>query len=200
MDRTDKAMNRSSAKGFSMMELVVVLAVIAILATLITPIITSYVDKAKINKATNDVRNLATALNQFSNDTKLFPIFTAPGQVPNGTVYEVLASEGLAPAQATGITGWVTSNEGSIKSLMNENSLQLTTAGHTAWNGPYTGGVGEDPWGTKYFVTARALRPGSNLTAFVLSAGPNRSVETALDQTRGTAFTIGGDDIVSIVR
>jgi prepilin-type N-terminal cleavage/methylation domain-containing protein len=193
-------MKRSGTRGFSMMELVVVLAVIAILATLITPIITSYVDKAKINKATNDVRNLATALNQFNNDTKLFPIFTAPVQVPNGTVYEVLASEGLDPAQATGITGWITTNEGSVKSLLNENALLLATGGRSAWNGPYTGGVGEDPWGSKYLVTARALRPGSNLTAFVLSAGPNRSIETTFDQTRGTTFTVGGDDIVSIVR
>lgn len=194
-------MKRTGTKGFSMMELVVVLAVIAILATLITPIITSYVDKAKINKAHNDVRNLVVALNQFSSDTKTFPIFTAPSQVPNGSVYDVLASEGLDPAQATGITGWITSNPtGSIKALMNENSLLFATGGGTAWNGPYTGGVGEDPWGTKYLVTARALRPGSNLTGFVLSAGPNRTVETALDQTRGTAFTIGGDDIVSIIR
>jgi hypothetical protein len=83
---------------------------------------------------------------------------------------------------------------------MNENSLQFATSGRVIWNGPYTGSVGEDPWGTTYLVTARALRPGSTLTAFVLSAGPNRTVETALDQTRGTAFTIGGDDIVSIVR
>jgi prepilin-type N-terminal cleavage/methylation domain-containing protein len=193
-------MTTKQDRGFSMMELVVVLAVIAILATLITPIITSYIDKAKINKATNDVRNLATALNQFSNDTKLFPIFTAPAQVPNGTVYETLASEGLDPAQASGITGWINSNEGSIRALLNENSLLLATSGRNGWNGPYTGGVGEDPWGSKYLVTARALRPGSNLTAFVLSAGPNRSIETALDQTRGTTFTIGGDDIVSIVR
>jgi prepilin-type N-terminal cleavage/methylation domain-containing protein len=193
-------MTRNGTRGFSMMELVVVLAVIAILATLITPIITSYVDKAKINKAQSDVRNLVVALNQFSSDTKTFPIFTAPNQVPNGSVYEVLASEGLDPAQASGITGWVTSNPGSLKVLMNENSLLFATVGATAWNGPYTGAVGEDPWGTKYLVTARALRPGSNLTGFVLSAGPNRTVETPLNQTRGTAFSIGGDDIVSVVR
>ena len=193
-------MSRKGNQGFSMMELVVVLAVIAILATLITPIITSYVDKAKINKAMSDVRNLVVAMNQFNADTKTFPIFTAPNQVPNGTVYELIVGEGLAPAQATGIAGWITSNQGSIKALLNENALTLTTSGRTAWNGPYTGGVGEDPWGTTYLITARALKPGSNLTAFVLSAGPNRTVETPLDQTRGTAFTIGGDDIVSIIR
>jgi prepilin-type N-terminal cleavage/methylation domain-containing protein len=187
-------------QGFSMMELVVVLAVIAILATLITPIITSYVDKARINKAQGDVRNLATALTQYNTDTKTFPIFTAPVQVPNGTVFEVVASEGLDPAQATGISGWINSSTGDLKAMMNENSLLMATAGQRAWNGPYTGNIGEDPWGTRYMITARALRPGSNLTGFVLSAGANRTVETALDQARGTAFIVGGDDIVSIVR
>jgi prepilin-type N-terminal cleavage/methylation domain-containing protein len=198
-----KSMRTKQVRGFSMMELVVVLAVIAILATLITPIITSYVDKAKITKAQGDVRNLATALNQFSSDTRSFPIFTAASEVAiNGTVHDVLASEGLDPAQANGITGWVGAgvSTGSLKSLMNENSLQFTTSGRAGWNGPYTGTLGEDPWGSKYLITARALKPGSNLTGFVLSAGPNRTIETALDQTRGTAFTIGGDDVVSVVR
>lgn len=186
-----------------MMELVVVLAVIAILATLITPIITSYVDKAKITKAQNDVRNLVTALNQFSADTRSYPIYTAQNQVAiNGTVYEVLASEGLDPAEASGISGWVGVSTGSLKTLLNENSLLFATSatGGAGWNGPYTGGVGEDPWGSKYLVTARALKTGTNLTGFALSAGPNRTIETRLDQSRGTAFTIGGDDIVSIVR
>ena len=183
-----------------MMELVVVLAVIAILATLITPIITSYVDKAKYNKATSDVLSIATALNQFNSDTKNFPIFTAAAQYPNGTVFEVIASQGLDASLATGVTGWNTTNTGNLTALMNENSLLITTSGQAAWNGPYSGVIGEDPWGTKYMVTARALRSGSGLTGFVLSAGPNRIIETQLSQTRGTAFTVGGDDIVTIVR
>ena len=110
-------MNTRAMRGFSMMELVVVLAVIAILATLITPIITSYVDKAKINKAQSDVRNLVAALNQFNSDTKAFPIYTAPIQVPNGTVFEVIASAGLNPAEAAGVSGWITPSMGDLKNL-----------------------------------------------------------------------------------
>src|SRR5262245_25779534 len=60
--------------GFTMMELVVVLAVIAILASLITPVITSYVDRAKIAKAQSDVRNITTAIVQFNTDTHRFPV------------------------------------------------------------------------------------------------------------------------------
>ena len=194
------AVNQRGMKGFSMMELVVVLAVIAILATLITPIITSYVDKARIDKAESDVRNLVAALNQYNSDTKTFPIFTGPIQVPNGSVFEVVASAGLNPAQAAGVTGWITVSTGDLKSMLNENSLLIATVGGSAWNGPYTGIIGEDPWGSKYFVTARALRSGSGLTGFALSAGPNRTIDTPLDQARGTPFIVGGDDIVAIVR
>src|SRR6185436_5690626 len=165
---TGNAVDKRGVQGFSMMELVVVLAVIAILATLITPIITSYVDKAKINKAQSDVRNLVAALNQFNSDTKTFPIFTSSLQVPNGLVFEVVASDGLDPAQAIGISGWITTNTGNLKSMLNENSLLMATVGGSAWNGPYTGIIGEDPWGSKYLVTSRALKGGSNLTSFVL--------------------------------
>ena len=194
-------MKRSNGMGgFSMMELVVVLAVIAILATLITPIITSYVDKAKFNKAQSDVRNISTALIQFNTDTKTFPIFQSPTQYPNGVTWDVVAGEGLDPALGLGISGWITTNTGSLRTMLNENSLLLATVGGSAWNGPYVGNIGEDPWGTKYMITGGALKPGSGLTAFVVSAGPNRIVETPLLQARGTAFVVGGDDIVSIIR
>src|SRR6185436_9204722 len=139
---TGNAVDKRGVQGFSMMELVVVLAVIAILATLITPIITSYVDKAKINKAQSDVRNLVAALNQFNSDTKAFPIYTGPSQVPNGTVFEVIASAGLNPAEAPGVSGWITASTGDLKAMMNENSLLLSTSGGSAWNGPYTGIIG----------------------------------------------------------
>ena len=200
VEKVERARGRvKNERGFSMMELVVVLAVIAILSTLITPIITSYVDKAKVNKARSDVKAIATALVQFNTDTKTFPIFKTPADYPNGAVFEVVVSEGVDPAQAGGISGWIVASPGDLKAMLNDNSLQLTTSGRVAWNGPYVGGIGEDPWGSKYFVTGRALKPGT-LTAFVLSAGPDRTISTPLDQTRGTAFVIGGDDIVSIVR
>ena len=183
-----------------MMELVVVLAVIAILATLITPIITSYVDKAKIEKAQNDVRNIATALLQYNTDTKTFPIFVTPADYPNGAALDVIASQGNDPLLAGGVSGWISSNAGSIQSLLNENSLLLTTSGGGAWNGPYLGSLGDDPWGTKYLVNSSALKPGSGVIGFVISAGPNRTVETVFNQSRGGKFTVGGDDIVAVIR
>jgi prepilin-type N-terminal cleavage/methylation domain-containing protein len=192
--------SRKGIAGFSMMELVVVLAVIAILATLITPIITSYVDRARVNKARSDTRNIAAALLQFNNDTKVFPIFTARDQVGNGTTFDVLVTDGLDAGQLPGIIGWVTTNAGGLNQLLNENFLRFDTVGSRIWNGPYIEGLGEDPWATKYYITGRSLRAGSEFAGFVLSPGPNRVIETPMEQRRADPFIVGGDDIVHRIR
>ena len=55
-------MNKTKdSSGFTMIEMVVVLAVIAILAAILTPIITSYVERARINAATSDLKSIAAA-------------------------------------------------------------------------------------------------------------------------------------------
>jgi type II secretory pathway pseudopilin PulG len=172
-----------------MMELVVVLAVIAILATLITPVITSYIDRAKITKAQSDVRNITAALVQFGNDTLKFPI-----RGPDNRDYLFLASFGEdADALWTGVST-------NLDLVMNQNTWNFPTSGTHGWNGPYLDRIGEDPWGKKYYVTIGNLSPNRPFAAFVLSAGPNQRIETSIEQARSAKFEIGGDDIVHRIR
>lgn len=56
--------------GWSLIELVVVLAIIAILTAIITPMINSYVDRARNNTVQNDIRNIAAAILSFNTDTR----------------------------------------------------------------------------------------------------------------------------------
>ena len=78
-----------------MIEMVVVLAVIAILAAILTPIVTSYVERARVNTATNDVKKIAAAIIQFNTDTKVWPIYsTQPFAGVSDTTYDVAASAG----------------------------------------------------------------------------------------------------------
>jgi len=63
---------KQDMKGFTLMEMAIVLATIAILAAILTPIITSYVDRARLNAARTDVKNIAAALVQYNTDLKFY--------------------------------------------------------------------------------------------------------------------------------
>ena len=79
--------NRKFFRGFTMIEMVVVLAVIAILAAILTPIITSYVDRARLNAASSDLNHIAAATIQFNTDTRVWPRRSAscgPAATPGG--------------------------------------------------------------------------------------------------------------------
>ena len=196
-------MNRQTYgnRGWSLMELVVVLAIIAILAAIITPMINSYVDRARINSARNDVRNLAAAIISFNTDTKTWPIYKTSGDIPNGDAFDVLVTDGDEAALGGSITLWTTGSSGDLKAIVNENSLGLTTSGLRKWNGGYMNEVTTDPWGTKYYFNGLHLKPDSTSNAtFVLSAGPNQTIDTEYTQAATGTFTVGGDDIVQRIR
>ena len=189
-------------RGWSLMELVVVLAIIAILAAIITPMINSYVDRARINSARNDVRNLAAAIISFNTDTKTWPIYKTSGDIPNGDAFNALVTDGDEAALAGGIANtWTSDSNGDLKAIVNENSLGLTTNGIRKWNGGYMNEVTTDPWGTKYYFNGLHLKPDSTSNAtFVLSAGPNQTIDTEFTQPATGTFTVGGDDIVQRIR
>lgn len=197
-------MNRQTFgnRGWSLMELVVVLAIIAILAAIITPMINSYVDRARINSARNDVRNLAAAIISFNTDTKTWPIYKTSGDIPNGDAYNALVTDGDEAALAGGIAvTWTSDSNGDLKAIVNENLLGLTTSGVRKWNGGYMNEVTTDPWGTKYYFNGLHLKPDSTSNAtFVLSAGPNQTIDTEFTQAVSGTFTVGGDDIVQRIR
>jgi type II secretory pathway pseudopilin PulG len=182
------------------MEMVVVLAVIAILAAILTPIINSYVDRARLNAASGDVKNIAAAIIQFNTDTRLWPIYTGTFTTLSGPSYDVLRSPGTTAVVGTG-SGWDAGSltTGDLDDALNTNAMGLTTTGRTAWKGAYLD-LGADPWGTSYYLNAAALRPTSTNASFVVSAGPNQVLDTVMNQPRSGALTIGGDDIVQRIR
>jgi prepilin-type N-terminal cleavage/methylation domain-containing protein len=199
------------SRGFTMIEMVVVLAVIAILAAILTPIVTSYVDRARTESAQNDVKKIAASLVQFNTDTKLWPIYSSVPTNISAGAYSVEAGPGIQPIIGSG-TNWPSiASAGSLDSVLNQNLMGLPTTGKTAWKGPYVE-LGPDPWGTQYFVNSLFLEPGCLSThtgsgacavsggtpsaVYVISAGPNQTIETNYDVATSAPFSIGGDDIL----
>ena len=195
-------------KGFTLIEIVVVLAIIAVIAAFLTPMLFDYLKEAKVGRAKADVRNIAAAIANFNRDLQIWPVYNTATDQSGASVLVLYTNEGNAAVLGSGITGWNSTTANEFDTL--DNALQ---AGKLAdgvlysavvkkpgeWKGPYMTDFKADPWGNKYYVSTQGLHPGAPHAAFVLSAGPNGTIETALSQdvaAGATAFVVGGDDIV----
>ena len=69
-----KANTSQKRSGFTLIEMLVVIAIIAILAGLLFPAINRALETAKRNQAAADVRSIAGAITMFYNDYGYFPI------------------------------------------------------------------------------------------------------------------------------
>ncbi len=206
-------MRRSS--GFTLVEMVVVLAVVAILAAILTPTIAKNIRDAKIARATNEAQVIGAAVGSFYKDLGRWP--TGNGVTTADTI-QLLFGPGDTPAiQGGGVAQeqfWLNDGTGWGAALLDTFENQLITntpAGGTAypddstsprpelrWQGPYLTEVKPDPWGAHYscniFYTYTQVG-GAQQAVSVWCAGADRTSNTDCIQA-ATAFTVGGDDIV----
>ncbi len=190
------------SRGVTMIEMVVVLAVIAILAAILTPIITGYVDRARYNAAATDVKNIAAAILQYNTDTKVWPIYVNSSDIPNGNTYDVEASPGDSASVGTSATGWtdaLVTGATSLDIMLNTNVFGFSTTGNRAFRGAYLP-LAADPWGSAYYVTSANLAPTSPYAAYVISPGPNQTIDTPYQPSRGQTLTAGLDDVIQRIR
>jgi general secretion pathway protein G len=64
---------RSAEEGYTLMELLVVLAILGLLAAIATPMVLHYLDSAKVSTAKTEVSNLAAGLDLFKYDVGRYP-------------------------------------------------------------------------------------------------------------------------------
>jgi hypothetical protein len=150
-----------------------------------------------------DVRTIADAARLYQRDVGEFPIWANTADYTTGTAANAIGGgSGTAPVDNASnyLTGVPAS---SLESYLNANTLgRSTTAtlGRTVFKGPYIGNLDADPWGHKYYISAANLKTTSTNWGFVISAGPDGTFDTVLNQPRSGAFTTGDDDIVSVIR
>ena len=191
-------MRKRNEKGFTLIEVVVVVAVIAILAAVLTPYITKYIDDSKVAKARNEVQVIAAAVTNAYKDLGRWPnrntAVTDYGGLFTGTTTPAVAFFGAA-------TGWTAAGAGwnSLDTHLVTNGHTYPVAGDTKWAGPYAATLPVDPWGRPYVINAANFTTATTppTPVWVLCAGPNGIVETNI----ATATTVaGGDDIGFRVR
>jgi len=214
--------------GFTLIELVVVLAVTGVLVAALAPRAFVYFQDAKKTQAQNDVNLIANAIGQFGKDTALVPYknnnSSAKVAAKQSGDYDCLYSSSGATVtttlDSTGSLSWTSSGgvqcqSGQSVSLRDtiENHLITNTpggssgnayviTGRNAWRGPYLPSVPADPWGNSYLVNIGKGDPAlaTKKAVWVISAGPNGRFETSADANASTVVTAAGDDVIARVQ
>jgi len=70
---------RSRSEGFTLLELMVVIAIIAILMGILLPVVTGMKTKAQIRQAETEVKSLATAIRAYHTEYKQWPVNPGAG-------------------------------------------------------------------------------------------------------------------------
>jgi len=192
--------NRERAEqGFTLVEIVVVIAVVLLLTGIAVPMISGYVEDGRRARAQSEVKTLAASAELFYANTSLWPARDAAG-TDNRLFVLTSGSTAVTAANNPWLAthAWITWAGGAQGDLMNNhltfNQPKGTAAaaypmtGEVAWRGPYSEGTPLDPWGRPYIMLVRSAWDG-NATNYkrvmLLSAGPNGRIDT-LQQARST--------------
>lgn len=110
--------------GFTLIELMVSVTVVAILVAISIPAYSAFKEKARVAQARSDLKGLQTAIQVLATDTDRWPGPNPVGIVSNGEVWD-----------------------------LNDPNAGLTVASPSFvnWHGPYLPLIKKDPWGNDYF-------------------------------------------------
>ena len=189
---------RRPEAGFTMLELIVVVAAIAILAAILTPMVLKLIDDSRVSRAKSETEAIAIANSALYKDTAQWPYTNANGPTGN-SVSRLIGSTnivtGAASGAAAGAANWGTygtskhlgdflywnnpDNDSRANGGNSNQTQDYPTSGGRAWKGPYLESYDiEDPWGNAYVVNVRYLPGGAYAGSqrhkvVVLSAGPD---------------------------
>jgi len=74
MSSSSRMGNRTPEPGFTLVELLIVVAIVGILAAIAVPNLLNAVDKAKQKRSMGDIRTIATAVEAYSTDNARYPM------------------------------------------------------------------------------------------------------------------------------
>lgn len=203
-------------RGFTMIEIVVVLAVIALLTAVLSPMVIKYVRDARIAKAAADTMAIGVAIAKLEQDVHHYPYHS----VATGNLRDdqrnvtTLVGPGEAPTESAIGKKWLAGDtQGCLngtyaQDALNRHLVTNAAAWNTSrtqdkpysWGGPYLQNLTPDPWGNQYLVNITNASADCIQLAFALSAGPNGKIETGFDQPTSAVLMPGGDDIIYQIR
>ncbi len=207
-----------NSKGFTLIEIIVAVALVAILSAAVAPSVLNNIAQGRISRTQSDVQAIASSIMRFKSDTGKYPRLDKPEQPDTlGEAFDFLVSgSGAWPLPSTNGV-WPTdfllgTANASAQRLGNHLIIGIGDNGTTAsdsypraanpdnpndigFRAGYISADQPDPWGNKYMVNVAPLgNPGQ--TVWVISAGPNGVLETTVVSSgTGAGTTTAGDDI-----
>ena len=161
---------RNVSKGFTLIEILVVIAIIGILASIVLVALNQSRQSARVAKARIELKGLRTAMVSLENDTNEWPGHKTIDDVETGS---------------SGNEMW--------DLTVDEAGFMGTDGAFPNWNGPYFENIPRDPWGNHYFFdTDYDVDPsgGATWASVVGSFGPNGVGQNLYD----------GDDVIELLR
>ena len=127
-------------RGFTIIELMIAVAIIAILAAIALPAYNDYTQRAKITEAFTALSDFRVRMEQFYQDNRRYDGAGLDGcgvAGPNSRYFTFGCVPGLAPSQTYTITATGLANEGLTNFVytLNENNVRATTTLGAGWNG-----------------------------------------------------------------
>ncbi|MBU8870732.1 MAG: type II secretion system protein GspG [Gemmatimonadales bacterium] len=170
--------NHRSDSGFTLMEVVIAVALVAILAVSLGPLVMKNLQDGKVSRAQSDVQAIGNAIETFYKDTGSWPNTQNDG---TGTVDYLTSSPTILVAATGGITFTSQDDNTTLSNqlILNTPTYSTSTRPHLSagWNGPYMGADSLDPWGMPYVVNMEYVGDATH-TVLVVSAGPNKTYDS----------------------
>jgi type IV pilus assembly protein PilE len=136
---------RNGTGGYTLLEIMITVAVVAIVAAIALPNYNDYVTRSKIVEATSSLADMRIRLEQHFTDNRQYPtacIAPATGPAPSGTIYLPGASKFFAISCALTATTYTVTATGNAANGMagfaytiDEGNQRRTTALPVGWSG-----------------------------------------------------------------
>ncbi len=193
--------------GFTLIELILVVAVVAILAAILVPTIFSILDESSVTKGQADVKAIAGVIVKFRKDLGEFPTRQSDANAEVNMLYSGITAPAVTdftPSAAGGPFDCTTGgNCESFEFPFFTNSasgagVAYSAIGKKQWKGPYASENTADDFDSPYIVYVRRLHRAGGFTgerAWVIFAGENKTYETTPGHTSAQ-----GDDIVFMIK
>jgi prepilin-type N-terminal cleavage/methylation domain-containing protein len=125
-----KTWMKRRSRGFTLMETMVTLAILILLAAILTPMVTKYIEEAREVRAKLEAQRIADALLNFNKNTGKWGIFQSGVNITTlSAIYTTLAGPGSDPECSGCASTWLSTNRGSLASVLETNAPSYTLQG-----------------------------------------------------------------------